>query len=78
MSKSKNGWKKEVKKEQNYICLICGKKGTDKTLNIHHKRAKSKNGGNRRHNVVAWHVWCHRKYHETWGNHMSDDFGNPI
>lgn len=76
-NKDKHDWKKEVKESQNYVCPICGKRGTDRTLNIHHKVAKSRHGTNTRENLVAWHVWCHREYHEKWGNKTSDDYGNP-
>lgn len=78
MGKKGSKWKQEVKKEQNYICPICGKKGTDQTMNIHHKRAKSRGGTNARSNVVAWHRWGHQQYHEQHGNRTSDDCGNPI
>jgi 5-methylcytosine-specific restriction endonuclease McrA len=73
-----NNWKREIKQDQDYICPVCGKKGTDKTLDIHHKRAKSHKGTNTRKNVVAWHKTCHQNYHEMWGNKTSDDYGNPI
>jgi len=77
-TKSKDNWKKRVKDEQNYICLVCGKEGTDQSLNIHHKKAKSRGGTNSRENVVAWHRRCHNNYHEDYGNRVSDDYGNPI
>ncbi len=77
-SERKDAWKRQVKEEQDYICPICGKRGTNKTLNIHHKIAKSHNGTNARENIVAWHISCHRDYHQTWGNQTSDDYGNPI
>jgi len=40
----KSTWKKQIKEEQNYVCLICGEVGTDQSLNIHHKKAKSRGG----------------------------------
>lgn len=78
MSNRKDAWKKEIKESQNYVCLICGKKGSNRTLTIHHKIAKSHGGLSTKENTVAWHVWCHKKYHEEYGNRTSDDFGNPI
>lgn len=77
--KSKNAWKKQVKIDQDFICPVCGKKGTNKTLDIHHKKPKSKKGTNVRDNVVAWHRnTCHRDYHREHGLQISDDYGNPI
>ena len=77
--KNKHDWKKVVKQEQSYICPVCGKRGTDKSLDIHHKRPKSKNGSNTRNNLVAWHkVPCHQEYHQNYGLQTSNDYGNPI
>jgi 5-methylcytosine-specific restriction endonuclease McrA len=76
--KKKGKWKKKIKQEQDYICPVCGKKGTTRNMNIHHKIAKSHNGTSARNNVVAWHISCHENYHRTWGNQTSDDYGNPI
>lgn len=70
--KSKNAWKKQVKIDQDFICPVCGKKGTNKSMNIHHIRNKCKGGGNERSNVVALHRTCHRWVHETYGNQYYD------
>jgi len=75
---TKDRWKRDIKIRQSYICLICGKKGTDKTLNIHHKKAKKYDGTNDPENVVAWHKTCHNRYHQENRLQESDDFGNPI
>ena len=73
-----NAWKKEIKQKQDYICPVCGKKGTNKTLSIHHKIAKAHGGTNSRENVVAWHKTFHEAYHHINGNQESDDYGNPV
>jgi len=73
-----NKWKRNIKIEQYYICLVCGRKGTDQTLNIHHKKAKRNGGKSNRENVVAWHATCHRRYHEKYGNKESNDHGYPL
>jgi len=73
-----NKWKRNIKIEQHYICLICGKKGTDQSLTIHHKKAKENGGTNVRSNVVAWHRTCHRRYHEKYGNKESNNYGYPL
>jgi len=66
--KSKNAWKKEIKQSQNYICPVCGKRGTDKTLDIHHCLPKAKHGNNSLENCVAVHRdTCHKWIHETYG-----------
>jgi len=78
VSKKKSRWRRKIKAEQDYICPVCGKKGTDKTLNIHHKRPKARKGTSVRSNVVAWHKTCHQNYHHRYGLQESDDFGNPI
>ena len=77
-AKKRTNWKTKIKKEQNYICPVCGRKGTNKTLNIHHKVAKSNNGTSERSNVVAWHKNFHDAYHRVNGNATSDDWGNPV
>lgn len=65
-------WKHEIKVSQNYICPICGKEGTDRSLNLHHIINKCKNGRNTRENCVALHVTCHRWLHERYGNKTVD------
>lgn len=73
MSKrGRSKWKKEVKIEQNYICPICGERGTDKSMNIHHIVNKCRRGGNDRSNVVALHIHCHKWLHDTYGNNTYD------
>lgn len=70
---SKNGWKKEIKVSQNYICAVCGKPGTDRTLNIHHCINKSRGGNNSPKNCVAVHEYpCHKWIHKTFGNNYYD------
>jgi 5-methylcytosine-specific restriction endonuclease McrA len=72
-SKSKYDWKKAIKQSQDYICAVCGKKGTDQTLDIHHCKAKSKGGNNSKENCVAVHRrTCHKWIHETYGNNTYD------
>lgn len=71
--KSKNAWKKQIKINQDYICPVCGKKGTDKSLDVHHCKNKSRGGDNSLSNCVAVHkVPCHRWIHETYGNQYYD------
>jgi len=74
----KNDWKREIKESQNYICPVCGKVGTNSSMDIHHMRPKCKNGSNSKENCVAWHKTCHRDYHQKYGTKISDRFGNPI
>lgn len=72
-------WKHEIKEAQNYICPVCGKKGTDKTMDIHHTLPVCRNGRNTKENCVAWHKTpCHRDYHKKYGTKISDKYGNPI
>lgn len=70
--------KKIIKQEQNYVCPICGKSGTDKTMNIHHKKPRCKGGSSARCNLVAWHIHCHNKYHQDYGVQISNDYGFPV
>lgn len=74
----KSDIKKAIKEEQLYICFICGEKGTDRSMNIHHKHPKSKGGSSGRHNLVAWHITCHNQYHREYGLRTSDDKGCPV
>jgi 5-methylcytosine-specific restriction endonuclease McrA len=68
-----DNWKREIKQEQDYICPVCGKKGTDKTLDIHHCKNKCEGGRNTRENCVAVHrSTCHKWIHETYGNDYYD------
>jgi 5-methylcytosine-specific restriction endonuclease McrA len=67
-NKKRSNWKKQIKIDQNYICPVCGKVGTDRTMDIHHCKNKSRGGGNQRSNVVAVHKTCHAWIHETYGN----------
>lgn len=74
----KHDWKREIKESQNYICPVCGKKGTDRTLNIHHMVPKCRKGCNSKDNCVAWHITCHQEYHRKHGVKISDRYGNPL
>lgn len=75
----KHDWKKAIKISQNYICPICGKPGTDSSMDVHHKKPRARHGGNNRENLVSWHKSpCHREYHRKYGLRTSDDYGNPI
>ena len=75
----KHDWKKEIKESQGYICPVCGKKGTDSSLDIHHMRPRAKKGSNSKGNLVAWHKSpCHSNYHKKYGTRISDRYGNPI
>ena len=75
----KQDWKHEIKVSQDYICPVCGLKGTDYTLDIHHTCPVCKNGKNTKQNCVAWHkIPCHKNYHKRYGVKKSDKYGNPI
>lgn len=65
-------WKKAIKESQDYICPVCGKIGTDETLNIHHCLPKAKKGRSTPENCVAVHVTCHRWIHKTFGLRFYD------
>jgi 5-methylcytosine-specific restriction endonuclease McrA len=66
--KTKYNWKKEIKVSQDYICAVCGKKGTDQSLDIHHCKPKSRGGRNTAENCCAVHrATCHKWIHETYG-----------
>ena len=70
---SKTAWKKAIKISQNYICPVCGKKGTDQTLDIHHCKNKCRGGNNSKQNCVAVHrATCHRLIHKRYGNEYFD------
>jgi len=75
----KQDWKHEIKVSQDYICPVCGLKGTDYTLDIHHCLAKANKGKNTKENCVAWpKTPCHRNYHKSHGTKRSDRNGNVI
>ena len=66
-------WKKQIKIEQNYICPVCGLKGTDSSLDIHHIINRCDNGPSTRENCVAVHRdTCHKLIHEIYGNKPFD------
>ena len=65
-------WKKEIKQEQNYICPVCGKVGTDQSMNIHHCLPKSKKGKSTKENCCGVHIECHKWIHKVFGNRFYD------
>lgn len=76
--KVKGAVKWEIKKQQGFRCMITGEKFLPHQLTIHHMKPRSRNGTNRRSNLVAWSVQAHNFYHQQWGNRTSDRFGNPL
>jgi len=68
----KNDWKHDIKVSQDYICPVCGQKGTDSSMNIHHCKNKCKGGKNTSENCVAVHKQCHKWIHEQFGNSFYD------
>lgn len=75
----KHDWKHDIKVDQNYICPVCGLKGSESSLSIHHTTPVCKHGKSNKENCVAWHtVPCHRDYHKRYGTRRSDKFGNPV
>ena len=70
---NKHDWKEEIKKDQNYICAVCGKPGTSQTLDIHHCINRCHNGKNTKENCCAVHKkTCHVWIHQTYGNKYYD------
>ncbi len=65
-------WKHEIKEAQNYICPVCGKKGTDRTMDIHHCKNKCKGGKSTKENCVAVHKTCHSWIHKIYKNKYYD------
>lgn len=70
--KVKDDWKKAIKVSQNYICPICGNKGNDRSLQIHHICNKCRGGSNSKENCVALCIKCHRWLHKVYGNKTVD------
>lgn len=70
--KAKFDWKHEIKVLQGYICPVCGLKGTDSTLQIHHCKNKCRGGDNSISNCVAVHDKCHKSIHQKYGNDYYD------
>ena len=70
--KKQYSWKKQIKIEQNYICPVCGLKGTDRSMDIHHCLPVSAGGLTTRENCVAVHRTCHQWIHEEYGNEYYD------
>lgn len=70
--KAKFDWKHEIKVLQGYVCPVCGLKGTDSTLQIHHCKNKCRGGNNSTINCVAVHSKCHKLIHEKHGNDYYD------
>lgn len=69
----KHDWKEEIKKDQNYICAVCGKPGTSGTLDIHHCVNRCRKGKNTKENCCAVHKRpCHVWIHATYGNEYYD------
>lgn len=68
----KAGWKHDIKVFQCYICPVCGKRGTDESMNIHHCRNRCKGGRSTKENCVAVHKLCHKWIHDTFGNKYYD------
>lgn len=71
----KQDWKHNIKVSQNYICPVCGKEGTDYTMNIHHCKNRCKGGKSCKENCVAVHIECHKWIHKTYGNKTYDPRG---
>ena len=64
----KQDWKHEIKVSQDYICPVCGLRGTDYTLNIHHCKNRCKGGKSTKENCVAVHIECHKWIHKVYRN----------
>lgn len=72
MSKKDHNWKTALKKEQDFICPVCKKKGDKSTMNIHHCLPVSKGGKTNKENCVAVHRTCHEWIHKTYGTRYYD------
>ena len=68
----KHDWKHDIKVDQDYVCSVCGLKGSESSLQIHHCKNKCRGGGNTRENCCAVHVRCHRLIHDRYGNNFHD------
>lgn len=68
----KSDWKHDIKVSQDYVCPVCGNKGTDRTMSIHHCKNKCRGGNNTKENCCAVHIQCHRWIHENYGNKYYD------
>jgi len=72
VSVPKSGFKQDIKIEQDYICPVCGQRGSDSSMDIHHCKNRVSGGSNNRENLVAVHKTCHKKIHLKYGNKFFD------
>ena len=72
VSVPKSGVKHDIKVEQDYICPVCGQRGSDSSMDIHHCKNRVSGGSNNRENLVAVHKTCHKKIHLKYGNKFFD------
>lgn len=56
--------KEAVKNEEGYMCFCCQKQFASSDLTIHHIKPRAKGGSDRRSNLTAACVPCHRRIHK--------------
>jgi RNA-directed DNA polymerase len=63
---------------QHYACSVCRTSlFNDEELHIHHRKPKSKGGGNEWHNLALVHLYCHQQIHSG-KIHATDAAGEPL